>query len=193
MLCPLSSDDDDWRSVFHTLMMNNHALTVGMRRWQLTDHDSDLRHIWPCSVRCHETKTTDGACFIHGYYITMLCPLSWDDDNWRACFIHEWYTSMLWPYISSLYETCSVSYHRLMTMDRARSYIPKVWIMLHPLSSCHDNGQSMDIYHLCMEHALSVVIVFWPWSEHGNTSLGINHVLQLSSSHAYGQSMAIYP
>ena len=31
--------------------------------------------------------------------------------------------------------------------------------MLCQLSSSHDNGQSMVIYHLCMKHALSVVIV----------------------------------
>ena len=29
-------------------------------------------YIFSSSDRCHETKTTDGACFIHEGYITML-------------------------------------------------------------------------------------------------------------------------
>ena len=129
MLCPLSSDDDDWWCMFHTLLMNNHALTVGMTRWQLTDHDSDLRDIWSCSIRCHEAKTTDGACFIHWWFITMLCSLSWDDDNWRSMF-HTWmiyiyaltvvmrrwqlteHDSYLWE-ISPCYDLC----HETMTID----------------------------------------------------------------------------
>ena len=32
---------------------NNHALTVVMRRLQLTEHGSYLRDIVPCSDRCH--------------------------------------------------------------------------------------------------------------------------------------------
>ena len=70
--------------MFHTLEMNNHALTVVMRRLQLTsmvhtlgiyyyaltvvtrrkqvtEHGSYLRDILPCSDRCHETMTTDEA------------------------------------------------------------------------------------------------------------------------------------
>ena len=84
MLCPLSLDDDNWRSMFHTWGLNYHALTVVMRRWQLTEHDSYLRDTLPCSDRCHETTTTDGAWFILKGCITMLCLLSWDDENWRS-------------------------------------------------------------------------------------------------------------
>ena len=40
----------------------------------------------PCSGRCHETLTTDGACFIPSESKTMLCPFSWDDDNWWSKF-----------------------------------------------------------------------------------------------------------
>ena len=49
-------------------------------------------------------------------------------------------------YSSLRYETCSVSFHRLMTTDRAWLFIPKVWNMLRQLSSWHDNGQSMVIH-----------------------------------------------
>ena len=72
--------------------------------------------------------------------------------------------------ISFMYKTCSVSYHRLMTTDRAWLYIPQVLIMLRQFSSSHDNCQSMVIYHTC-----------------------INMLCQLSSSHDNGQSMVIYP
>ena len=91
MLSPLSWDDDNWRSMFYTLEMNNRALAVVMRWWQLTEHDSFLRgynhtltvvmwwwqltehvsymnDILPCSDCCHEMKTTDKEFFIpYGY------------------------------------------------------------------------------------------------------------------------------
>ena len=82
ILCPLSGDDDSWQSTLHTLRMNNPALSVVMWRSQLTEHVSYMNDILPCSDRCHATMTTDGAWFIHEWYITMLWPLSWDDDNW---------------------------------------------------------------------------------------------------------------
>ena len=144
MLWPLSWDDGNWQSMFHTLGMNNyalfvvmrrwqltelfhtwmiyyhvltvvirrwqltehvsyfrdiyhHALTVLMSRWQLTEHDWYLRDILPCSDCCHEMMTTDGAFFIPSVCITMLCPLSWDDDNWQNMFQCEWYITTLWP------------------------------------------------------------------------------------------------
>ena len=88
MLSPLSWDDDNWRSMFHTLEMNNRALAVVMRWWQLTEHDSFLRgynhtltvvmwwwqltehvsymnDILPCSDCCHEMKTTDKEFSYH--------------------------------------------------------------------------------------------------------------------------------
>ena len=68
------------------------------------------------------------------------------------------------------YETCSASWHRLMTTDRAWLFTPKVWSMLCWLSS-HDNGLSMVIYPSGMKHATSVVIVSCQWTEHGYLSL----------------------
>ena len=86
MLWPLSWEDDNWRSMFHTLGMNYHALTVVKRRWQLTEHVSYLKDEKLCSDRCHETMTTDGACFIPKGWITMLWPLSCHGDNCRSMF-----------------------------------------------------------------------------------------------------------
>ena len=86
ILWPLSLDDNNWRSMFHTLEMNNHALTVVMRLWQLTEQVTYLRDEELCPDRCHEAITTDGACFIPKGWITMLWPLSWDDDNCRSMF-----------------------------------------------------------------------------------------------------------
>ena len=84
MLWPLAWDGGNWRSMFYTWMIYYHALTFVIKRWQLTQHDSCLRDILPCSICCHDAMTTDGACFIHEWYITMLWALSWDDDNWRS-------------------------------------------------------------------------------------------------------------
>ena len=43
--------------------------------------------------------------------------------------------------------------------------------MPRQMSSSHDNGQSMVIYHLCMKLAPTVVIVTCQRSEHGYSSL----------------------
>ena len=86
MLWPLSWEDDNSQRMFRTFGIKNHALSVVMGWWQLIEHVSYLMGMAPCSDRCHETMTTDGACFIHGRYITMLWPLSWDDDKWRSMF-----------------------------------------------------------------------------------------------------------
>ena len=69
------------------------------------------------------------------------------------------------------YESCSISCHRLMTTVREWLYIIHVWNMLRQLSSSHDNGQSMIIYPLGINHAPSVVIVSWQRSGHGDISL----------------------
>ena len=115
------------------------------------------------------------------------------------------------------YESCSVSCQHLMTTVRAWLFFSKVCNMLCQVSSSYDNGQSMEIYHSCMKHALSVAIVLWQRSEHGNRSLRYqscsvschrlmttdrawlyipkvwNLLCQLSMSHHNVQSMVIYP
>ena len=60
MLWPLTWDDANWRSMFLTCGIYYHALTVVIRRWQLTERVSYVRGI------------------------TMIWPLSWDDDKWRS-------------------------------------------------------------------------------------------------------------
>ena len=100
-----------WQLTEHRsyLMGYNCALTVVMRRWQLKKHDSYRRDILQCSDRCHETMATDEheshlrdilpcsyrcreamaicrACIIPQGWITILFPLSWDDDNLRSMF-----------------------------------------------------------------------------------------------------------
>ena len=99
MLWPLIWHDDNWRSLFQswgiypyalTVVIRRwqltehaydsflgifvHALSVIMRRWQLTEHVSYMNDILPFSDRCHETMTTDGTWFIYMGYITMLWP-----------------------------------------------------------------------------------------------------------------------
>ena len=100
MAYPLSWDDDNWRSMNRTWEIYYHALTVVMRRSQLTEHVSFINDLLPCSDRYHETMTTEGAFFIHEWYITMLWPLSWEDDKWRS-MIH-----ILEIYYHALRERC---------------------------------------------------------------------------------------
>ena len=90
MLWPLSWDADIWQSMFHTLGKNHHALSVVKWRRHLREHALYMRDILPWSDRCHETMTTDGAWIILVGYITMLWPLSWDNDNRRSMFQILW-------------------------------------------------------------------------------------------------------
>ena len=117
---------------------------------------------------------------------------------------------------SRRYETCSDSWHHLMTTVRAWLFISKMWNILRQLSSWHDTGQSMVIHLSGMKHAPTVEIVSWQLSEHGYSSLryetcsdschGLmttvrawffiqkvwNMLRQLTSWHANGQSMVIH-
>ena len=146
--------------------------------WQLSEHASYLRYILPCSVRCHETMTTVGACFIPKGYITMLWPLSWDNDNCQSMFHtkglydhalivvmrgfqlseHVSYSRDILP--------CSVRFHDTMTTAWA-CFVPKGYItMLWPLSSDDYNCRSM--FHTSGKYynALTVVMRRWQLSEH---------------------------
>ena len=190
MLWPLSWDDDNWQSRFHTLWMYNHAmsvvmtehvscmrdylaLTVVIRRWQLTEQVSYTRDILPCSDRCHETITTEGACFIPEGNLTMLWPLSWDDGNWRSMFhtlgmnnqalavyMRPW---KLREHISYLRNTlpCSDRCHETMPTDGACFILEGYFTMLWPLSWDDDNWRS--IFHTLEmnNHALTVVMRRW--------------------------------
>ena len=169
MFWPLSCHDDNCRSIFHTLEMNNHALTVVMSRWQLSEHVLYLRDEWPFSDRCHETMSTVGACFIPSGWITMLWPLSWDDDNCWSMFhtlemnnhaltvvMRRW---QLTDHVSYLRNEnpCSDRCHVTMTTVGA-CFIPSGWItMLWPLSWDDDNCRSMFHILEMNNHALTVV------------------------------------
>ena len=61
MLRPLSFKNNNWHGMVHNLGMYNKALSVVMRRLQLTEHVSYMNDILQCSDRCHETMTADGA------------------------------------------------------------------------------------------------------------------------------------
>ena len=113
-------------------------------------------------------------------------------------------------------ESCSVSCHHLMTKARARLFISKVWNMLRQLSTSHDNGESMVIYHIslktCPESCLRLMTMDKAWlyipkiwimphklsSSHDNGKSMITPpqvwvmLCQLPSSHDNGQSMVIF-
>ena len=159
----------------------------------------------------------------------MLRQLSSSHDNGQSMVIYHpcmkhapSVTFVSWQrmehdHISLRSESWSVSCHRVMPTIKAWLFINKVWNILRQSSSSLDNGQSMVIYPLGMNHAHSLVIVTWKRSEHGNESfmyescsischrpmttdrawLYIPKVWimlpQLSSSHDNGQIMVIYP
>ena len=176
MLWPLSWEDDNWRCMNHTLGIYYHALIVVTGRWQLVEHVSDLRNTFPCSDRWHETvQLTEHVSYMNDI---LLVVVSWQRSE------HG--------YISLRYETCSVSCHRLMPMDRAWLSIPQVWNMLRQLLSSLDNRRSMVIHTLGMKHAPSLVIVPWQQSEHGDTPHVWNTLCQLPSLHDNGQRMVMY-
>ena len=84
------------------------------------------------------------------------------------------------------YESCSISFLRLMIKDRAWLFIQNICNMLCQLSSPNDIGQSKVIPPQVsdMRHQLSS-------SELGYTSLRYKISYQFSSSNDNGQSMMI--
>ena len=151
-----------------------------MRRWHLTEHDSYLRDIWPCFVHCHETSTTDGAFFIHKWYITMLWPFSWDDTKRRSMFhildmnYHDPSVFMrrckLTEHVSYMNDIlqCSDPCHAMKTTDRA-CFTPYWWItMLWPLSWDDDNWRSIFLTWVIYYYALTFVIWWWQLTEHAS-------------------------
>ena len=168
MLWPLSWADVNCRSMFHTLEINNHALTVVMRRWQLTGHVSYLRNENPCSDLCHVTMTNAGASFIPSGWITMLWPLSWDDYNCRSMF------------------------HTLETNSHALTVVMRRWQLTEHVSylrnenpcsvRCHVTMTTVSMFHIyeMNNHALTVVIRRWQLTEHGSYLSDISMLWPLS-------------
>ena len=131
--------------------------------WQLSSwHDNGQSMTFTlryetCSVSCHRLMTTVRAWLFISKVWNMLRQLSSYNDNGQSMVIHpegmkhaltvDIVSWQRWEhgYSSLRYETCSDSWHRLMTTVRAWLFISKVLNMLRPLSSWHDNGQSMVI------------------------------------------------
>ena len=134
---------------FHTLGMYNQALTMTTDGAYLI-----LEGVSPCSDRCHWAMTTDRAYCIYFGWITMLCPLSWDDENW-------------W----SMLQTWGTHYHSptlLWNDDNWRSMFHDWEIHRHPLTvvirPCQlaKHVSYLRAYH----HALSGVMGRWQLTEH---------------------------
>ena len=132
----------------------------------------------PCSDRCNATITLVGACFIPKVYITMLWPLSWDDDNCRSMFL-IWMTYykvlsvvmqrlQLSEHVSYLRDILSCSDCCCATMTAVGAcFIPKGYItMLWPLSCDDYNCQSIFHTKGIYYHALTIVMRRWQLSEH---------------------------
>ena len=137
MLCPLSWEDENWRSMFYTWMIYYNALTVVMRRWQLTEHIPHMNDILLCSDLFHEMMTIDGAWFVPKVWITLLCPLSWDNENWRSMF-HTWMIySMLWP-LSSHDEDWRSIFHTLWKNNHALTVVMRRWQLVEHDSYLRD-------------------------------------------------------
>ena len=156
-----------------------HAQTVVIVTWQRSERGFSSIRYETCSVSCHRLMTTVRAWLFISKVWNMLRQLSSSHDNGQSMVIHpegmkhaltvdivSWQRSEH-GYSSLRYETCSDSWHRLMTTVRAWLFISKVLNMLRQLSSWHDNVQSMVIHLLGMKHAPTVVIVTWQRSEHG--------------------------
>ena len=178
MLWPLSWDDDYWQTMFHTSGIYNHVLTVVVRRWQLTEHVSYLTNTLPCSDRCHETMTADRACFILEGGITLLWPLSLDDDNWQSLLhilgmnnnalsvvMRRWKLTEHVSYTSEILP-CSDRCHKTMTTDGAFFILEGYFNILWPLSWDDDNWRSMFHTWGIFHHALTVVMRRWQLTEH---------------------------
>ena len=160
----------------------NYAPSVVIVSWQWSEH-GNISYIYKtCPVICHCLMSMDRAWLYMPKVWNMLLQLSSSYDNGQSMVIYP--SSMnhalsvdiiSWQrsdhgIVFLRYETCSNSCHRLMTTVSAWTFIPKLWIMLYQLSSSHDIGQSMLVYH-----------TFW------------NMVRRLSSSYDNGQSMVIHP
>ena len=138
-----------------------HALLVVVS-WQRSEHGYISLRYETCSVSCHRLMPMDRAWLFIPQVWNMLCQLTSSHDNGQSMVIYP--SSMKYASCHRLrYETCSVSCHRLMPIDRAWLFIPQVWNMLCQLTSSHDNGLSMVIYPSCSvsHHRLMTTDVAW--------------------------------
>ena len=203
VLCQFSSSRDNGQSMVMYYSGMKHAPPVIIGSWQQSEHGNISLKYGTCSVSCHRVMTTDRAWLFIPKVLNMLCRFS-AHDNGQSMFIYPsglkyaqsvvivWWQRTEHGDLSLRHETCSVGCHRLMTTAKAWLYILQVWNMLHQLSSSHDNGKSMVIHPLGMQHAPSLAIVSLQQSEHGDTPQIWNMLRQLPLSHDNGQSMVMY-
>ena len=162
---------------YETCSDSCHRLMTTVRAWLF------ILKVWIMLWQLTSSHDNGQSMVIHLKIWNMLRQLSSWHDNGQSMVIHllgmkhapkvdivSWQRSEH-GYSSLRYKTCSDSCHRDMTTVRAWLFISNVWNMLRQLSSSHDNGQSMVIRLLGMEHAPTVVIVTWQRSEHGYSSL----------------------
>ena len=158
-----------------------HAPTVVIVTWQRSERGFSSLRYETCSVSGHRLVTTVRAWLFISKVWNMLRQLSSSHDNGQSMVIHpegmkhaptvvivswqrsehgyssrryetcsdSWHRLMttVRSWLSSLrYETCSNSWHRLMKTVRACLFISTVLNMLRQLSSWHDNGQNMVIH-----------------------------------------------
>ena len=123
---------------FHTLGMYNQALTMTTDGAYLI-----LEGVSPCSDRCHWAMTTDRAYCIYFGWITMLCPLSWDDENWWS-MLHTLGTHYHSPTVAmerwQLTEHVSWLRNTLPSPDRCYQTMPtgKACFILEGVSPCSE-------------------------------------------------------
>ena len=165
MLRQLSSSHEIGQSTVIYPSSMNKALSVDIVSWQRSEHGYISLKYEICSVSCHRLMTTDIAWLFIPKVWNMLCWLS-SLDNGLSMVIYPSgmehapsvvIVSCQWTehgYLYLKYETCSVSWHRLMTTVRAWLYIHQVWNMPVVIVSG-------------MKHAPSVVIVSCQLTEHG--------------------------
>ena len=137
MLYPLSWDEDNWRSIFHTWMIYYHALSIVMGWWQLTEHVSYMNDMHLCSDRCHETMTTEGACFIHKWYIPCSDPCKATTTTNGASFIPYGWINMLWP-LSRDDDNWRSMTHPLLIYNHALSVVIGRWQLTEHVSYMND-------------------------------------------------------
>ena len=135
MLRKLSSSHDNCQSmVIHPEGMN-HAPTIDIVTWQLSEHGYSSVKYETCSDSCHRDMTTVRAWLFISKVWNILRKLSSPHDNSQSMVIHllgmkhaPTVVIVTWQrsehgYSSLRYETCSDSCHRLMTTVRAWLFI----------------------------------------------------------------------
>ena len=138
MLRQLSSWHNNGQSMgFHPLGMKHVPLVV-IASWQRSEHGYSSLRYETCSDSCHRLMTTVRAWLFIPKVRNMLRQLTSSLDNGQSMVIHlkimnhaPTVVIVTWQrsehgYSSLRYETCSDSWHRLMTTVRAWLFISKV-------------------------------------------------------------------